>query len=1031
VTAERSAPNLPSGKALRAAIVVGLSAIVLLGTLAVVFASRVTNQLNARVEAITAEELPAAMALADLRSQVLLVRGAAVGAAAGRPEAIERLEKEIGQLRGLMAQLEGAGRAGAAVNPVTSALREQIERYIPVVREVAGASASHRSDPRWWHAVDARLASVETHLMPLTRSHAEWYARQVHLGVARSRSASASELRQLGVFGGIAAAAAGAILLLVLRWMERDRRAVHAAFEAVRRQQEESSRLSLAVNRSTNSVIICDSQGRIEWCNEGFTRITGYSIDEARGRTPGSLLQGPESDPAVVGRMRVALREGRGFREEILNYRKDRQAYWIQVDCQPLNDGLGRITGFMAIESDISERKRLQLELEATAARLVTATQAAGVGIWDLDLTNDAVVWDDTMRQLHGIPEGAPLPSVEVLRERIHPEDREIVRSQAAQALEGHSGFRSDVRIQRMDGQWRHLHLSAAVMLGADGRPVRLIGTAIDMTDRVNTQRALLESRSRLAVFADHAPAAVAMFDTEMKYLLCTRRWLSDYGMEGESVIGRSHYEVFPEIPRRWREVHARCLGGRIETCEEDPFERCDGRVQWLRWEARPWYTATGAVGGVLMMTEDITQQRQSREILRIAQVQAEAASRAKSEFLANMSHELRTPMTAILGYVDLLNEASRDEAVFAEHIGTIRRNADHLLTIINDVLDLSKIEAGKMTAEIVACSPARIAAEVVELHRARARECGLLLGLRVEGEIPAEIRTDPTRLRQILMNLVGNAVKFTERGEVTLLMSLEVEKEPRLRFRVTDTGIGIEPDRLQSLFQPFTQADTSVTRRFGGTGLGLAICRRLAMLLGGELSAKSESGVGSEFSVTIATGRLDGVAMVTGAPSVAGTEMSGPEADVAPRLNGKILLVEDGVDNQRLIAHHLRRAGAQVEISGNGQRAVERLCAGGNLHGELVSPGEFALVLMDMQMPEMDGYAATRMLRAKGYGGAIVALTAHAMTGDREACLTAGCDDYLTKPIDARAMVAMCSQWMAKGKSENAQAGASGGLRG
>jgi CheY-like chemotaxis protein len=438
-------------------------------------------------------------------------------------------------------------------------------------------------------------------------------------------------------------------------------------------------------------------------------------------------------------------------------------------------------------------------------------------------------------------------------------------------------------------------------------------------------------------------------------------------------------------------------------------------------------------VGGVLMMTEDITQQRRTREILREAQVQAEAASRAKSEFLANMSHELRTPMTAILGYVDLLSEARRDETAFAEHIGTIRRNADHLLTIINDVLDLSKIEAGKMTAEVVACSPARISAEVLELHGARASERGLRLGLNVQGEIPAEIRTDPTRLRQILMNLVGNAVKFTEQGEVVLSVGLEPGDEPRLRFSVKDTGIGIEPDRLRSLFQPFAQADSSVTRRFGGTGLGLAICRRLAALLGGELSATSRPGVGSEFTVTIATGRLDGVAMVSGVAAAAGGGSAGLPEGAVIRLSGKILLVEDGVDNQRLIAHHLKRAGAEVTVCENGRRAVERLCDQGRMERELVSPREFGLVLMDMQMPEMDGYAATRMLRAKGYTGPIVALTAHAKAGDREACLAAGCDDFLTKPIDARAMIAMCGAWMmrAAGTGEAAGDQASSGCSG
>jgi PAS domain S-box-containing protein len=1010
---------LPTGRALRAAIVVGLTAIVLLGTGAVAFSSRVTARLTRRVEAITGATLPAAMTLSDLRTQTLIVRGAAIGAASARDERSgERLEMEAEELRRLLEQHERQERPQERTDSTTLLLHDYVERFIAAAREVASAGAAEgprKSDANWWHRADQGINKPQSDLLALLKAHTAWHAAQVRSGVATTRLESAAELRQLSVASGLAAAAAAGILLLVLRWMERDRRASEAAFEEMRRQREELSRLALAVNRSPSSVMICNAAGEIEWCSEGFTRMTGYSPADAIGRKPGRLLGGPETDPVVVERMNAAVHEGRGVSEQIVNYTRDGRKYWVEDECQPLRDGDGMLTGFMVIQSDISERKRLQRELEATAVRLSTAVRAAGVGVWELDVRTDEVACDETLRQLYGLAPSDPTPPAAMLREAVHPEDLALMWRRKEEALRGDGEYRADIRVRRVDGQWRHLHVAAAVLRSGDGTPLRVVGVAIDMTDRVNTQRALLESRARLAVFADHAPAAVAMFDTQMRYLLCSRRWLAEYGLEGENVVGRSHYEVFPEIPTRWREVHARCLAGKVETCEEDPFERCDGTVQWLRWEVRPWYTSSGAIGGVLMMTEDITARREAQEALRTARSQAEAANRAKSEFLANMSHEIRTPMTAILGYLDLLDEVREDPAAYASHAETIKRNADHLLAIINDVLDLSKIEAGKMAMERVACSPASIAAEVVALLEPRARSKGLTLAIDMRGEIPSQVSTDPTRLRQILTNLVGNAVKFTERGGVTVELSMVADQAggpARMRYAVRDTGIGIEPDRLRELFQPFTQADTSMTRRFGGTGLGLAICRRLAELLGGEVSAVSEAGRGSEFVVTLEVGSLEGVAMVSGVQS--GEERSGAGAKPAMvgSLSGRVLVVEDGVDNQRLITHHLKRAGAEVEIANNGQRAVERLCEGGDVNGPLAAEA-FALVLMDMQMPVMDGYAATRLLREKGYTGAIVALTAHAMTGDREECLAAGCDDYLSKPIDRAAMIALCEKWM------------------
>ena len=378
-------------------------------------------------------------------------------------------------------------------------------------------------------------------------------------------------------------------------------------------------------------------------------------------------------------------------------------------------------------------------------------------------------------------------------------------------------------------------------------------------------------------------------------------------------------------------------------------------------------------------------------------------ANRAKSEFLANMSHEIRTPMTAIIGYADLLLDPETTATEQRTHIQTIRRNGEHLLAILNDILDLSKIEAGRMTVEEVSCSPSMIIVDVASLMRVRAVEKGLFFEVHFQTSIPETIKSDPTRLRQILMNLVGNAIKFTHTGGVRILARCQTDgAEPKLELEIVDTGIGMSPVQTAQLFQPFVQADSSTTRRFGGTGLGLAICRRLAHMLGGDIHVDSSPGRGSSFRIVVSTGSLDGVRMFEELTE-AGIPETGPAlaAETAiERLDCTVLLAEDGIDNQVLISKHLTRAGALVTVVENGRLALEKALAA-TLAGR-----PYDVILMDMQMPEMDGYAATSELRRKGYTGPIVALTAHAMAGDRERCISAGCTDYLTKPIARRKLV-------------------------
>ncbi len=390
----------------------------------------------------------------------------------------------------------------------------------------------------------------------------------------------------------------------------------------------------------------------------------------------------------------------------------------------------------------------------------------------------------------------------------------------------------------------------------------------------------------------------------------------------------------------------------------------------------------------------------------------AEAASNAKGEFLANMSHELRTPMTAILGFTDiLLSSLTQPENI--DSARTVKENGEYLLNLINDILDLSKIESGNIDIEQIETSPYQIIADVVSLMNVKAVAKGLSLDVEFDSPVPETIRTDPVRIRQILINIVGNAIKFTETGSIRLIARLvdEFADEPKLQFDVVDTGIGIPEDKIDKIFKPFIQADGSTTRLFGGTGLGLSISKRLVELLGGKFSVSSTVNKGSTFTISVSTGLLEDARLIRNSAEakLRVTDNEPSEIDGLSLCNHRILVVEDGADNQRFISFMLERAGAEVTLADNGR-------IGADLATVASSEGRpFDVMLMDMQMPVMDGYVATRQLRDKGYTLPIIALTAHAMAADRSKCIIAGCDDYMSKPISRKRLLELVAKYAAR----------------
>jgi two-component system, sensor histidine kinase and response regulator len=518
-------------------------------------------------------------------------------------------------------------------------------------------------------------------------------------------------------------------------------------------------------------------------------------------------------------------------------------------------------------------------------------------------------------------------------------------------------------------------------------------------------------------------------------------------GWDGVETVGRI-WEIDPEIlivlctaysDHSWEDIIRRL--GRTDhlLILKKPFDNIEVRQIVLALTKR-WRLARQAAMTMTQLEQLVTERTKDLENrtkalmkaaeelqsmnqqLAAAHVAAQAANQAKTEFLANMSHEIRTPMTSILGFAELLfeeiSESDKNLESSAEFVEAIIRNSKYLLGVISDILDMSKIESGRFDVNKINCSPWEIVDNAVATIKPSIDDKGLSVNVELSGPIPETIHTDPVRLQQILINLISNAVKFTNAGGIRVvseIVALDTAK-PLLSIHVIDTGIGINKGQLELIFDRFSQADTSMTRKYGGSGLGLAISKRLAKMLGGDITVESKLGEGSTFTVTVEAGAIE-MPVPSESRATAATDVPPRKTSDKGSQAERILLTEDSADNQRIISIILSKAGYQVIIAENGKLAYEKAMA------TLKQGRPFGLILMDMQMPVMDGYEATRLLREEGYSYPIVALTAHATVDDRKKCIDAGCDYYITKPINRNELLLVAAGCM-KQAEESAAAG-------
>lgn len=582
----------------------------------------------------------------------------------------------------------------------------------------------------------------------------------------------------------------------------------------------------------------------------------------------------------------------------------------------------------------------------------------------------------------------------------VHPDDREQAYQLFETATTAQKSFSFEYRLRMPDGNYRWAMDVGRPRFNSDGQFIGYIGNVIDMHEKHLAQESMRLSESRLRLAAESTGFGTYDYDSRDGRSVWSEQLYRIVDIPVGTPIDQDVVRsiIYPkDLARFDHRMHDALASDAPEDYQaEFRIVRPDGEVRWVADSGRVLSDTPNAgapklraVGTIL----DITDQKNFEQSLKLAKKSAEAANRSRGEFLANMSHEIRTPMAAILGHADILNEHLKDpdNQLIVE---TIRRNGKFLLDIINDILDLSKIDAGKLEVETERVRPDGLIAEVRSLMDVRATEKNLSLKIAFDGLVPELIETDAIRLRQILLNLIGNAIKFTDDGDVKVVCRYDSTRS-ELIIEVIDTGIGIDFEDQQVLFEPFTQADSTATRSFGGTGLGLTICRRLARALGGDISVRSVPGKGSTFTVrfqTKAIGRLT-------KPNLNMTN----ESETTPgeiKLSCTVLIVDDRRDIRYLAQHFIEKAGGHVVTATHGREAVEFVSNPNSPHVDAI--------VMDMQMPVMDGYAATSELRRQGCTLPIIALTANAMKSDRDECLAAGCTEYTTKPLDRHTLIEM-----------------------
>jgi PAS domain S-box-containing protein len=796
------------------------------------------------------------------------------------------------------------------------------------------------------------------------------------------------------------------------------------------REQEHFLQTLLDLDAFPLSVFWKDINSVYLGCNQSFLRDANLqSLEDIIGQDDYAMPWGKTEADAYRADDREVIESNQpklGITETQIQ--SDGRQIWLETNKMPFHDLDGHVMGVLGVYQDITDRKKSEYELQRISTRLNLAAQSAKIGIWEWDIPTDVLLWNTQMFTLYGLDPTLIEPSYDVWLNCLHSDDIARAHTAIQQALMGQADYNVELRIVQPDGAIRFLQANAIVQRDAEGQPVGMVGVNYDITNLKHTEQRLRQQLETIEAAAE----GIAIFQGD-RYVLMNPAHAKLFGYDQpDELIGQSWKILYePKEQRRFEQEILPALMRDQVWQGEAIGRRKDGStfIEGLS-------LTVSKDGALICMCRDISENKRAEQQLRDAKEAAELADRAKSNFLALMSHEIRTPINGVLGLAHLLQHSPLNDQQ-REYLTHLSQSAQSLSQIVNDILDFSKIEADQLSLETIPFQLDEVLGRLKAVLALKASEKHLDFRVEIGATVPRCLVGDPLRLGQVAINLVSNAIKFTDRGRVMIRIE-ECDRHDtttRLRFAVSDTGIGLSPDQISILFQPFTQVDPSASRRQGGTGLGLSICQRLVRLMGGEIEVQSELGKGSTFTFELvfeydeSPGRSPGTQLndpnphaehpdrscLLGPVSLPTKPSSSLSAATHSILHGaSILLVEDNDVNQLVARKILEQFGMTVDLAVNGRKAIAQ-----------VLNRQYDLILMDIRMPEMDGLEAARRIRRLsqlGHGSVaylksvpIIAMTAHAFKSDQQRSLEAGMNDHLCKPINPDILGQILADWLSR----------------
>jgi PAS domain S-box-containing protein len=811
--------------------------------------------------------------------------------------------------------------------------------------------------------------------------------------------------------------------------------------EQLRRSEE---RYRTVLSSASNGIILLERSGRILTWNKAVERVFGIKAEDVLGRDSCSIgwktIHKDGSEFALADHPSIhTLMTGEPCRNVVMGVRNavTDQLSWININTSPLlKDGEVIPDGVVISFSDMTDQKLAEDAEQESKSKLAAIIEFLPDATFVIDRDGKVIAWNRAMEEMTGVDkedmigQGDHAYAIPFYGEKrrqlldlLDGNDNEVASRYQYVTRKGNTLYSEIFAPALFGGRGAHVWATGAPIFDAKGKRLGAIESIRDITEIKRAKGELQKSKDYLEKIINSIGDPLFVKNRQHQFVLVNDSMCALSGRSREELLGKLDYDFFPsEQVAVFLEKDERVFETGKENANEETITDCHG-VDRTIITKKTLYTDNSGNKLIVGIIRDITERKWAEEKLQRANQQltlsiaranelatlAREASAAKSEFLANMSHEIRTPLNGIIGMTELLLDTDLNSEQ-REYVQTINSSGESLMGLINDILDFSKIEARKLEIEVQDFNLSDVLKYTTDLLSRSAQEKGLEVTCRVQPTVPMTLRGDAGRLRQILANLGGNAVKFTNRGEVQIQVSVEIEAEKSMmiRFSVSDSGIGIPADRLPDLFTPFTQADGSTTRKYGGTGLGLAISRQLAQMMGGNIGAESVEGVGSTFWFTA---RFEKTA--SGVQSAAVANLKSVGSVQFPPGKVRILLAEDNLVNQKVALAMLRKLGCRTDVVANGRDAVKAL-----------KNSSYDLLLMDCQMPVMDGFEATRIIREKeaemkSKAMPIIALTASAMQADRERCLQAGMSDFIAKPVQPKELAEMLARWLATSQND------------